>query len=185
MGRRKKVSDRHVLEAALAVLADGGRERFTLARVAAAGGVSAATLVQRFASREGLLTAACAYANGWIRAWLEANTEREVPRLLGDLAAGFGPAGRRFGGHLSFLREELAEPTLAQLAAERMATIRAAVADRLDLRPGSHPADRAQTVELIEAHFNGAVLQWAIRPQGRLSTHVERSLRDLIARLRL
>jgi len=184
MGRRRIVSDAGVLEAALAVLAEGGRERFTLSRVAAAAGVAAPTLVQRFATKTGLLIAAMAYANGWLRAWLEAQSQGDIPTLLGDLAEGFG-GPHRFGGHLAFLREDLTDPALAQLAAERMAAVRAAIGERLDPRPGAHPADRAAAVDLIEAHWHGAVLQWAIRAQGRLSTHVERSLRELMRRARV
>lgn len=180
MGRRKTVSDGRVLEAALAVLGEGGRERFTLARVAAAAGVSAATLVQRFRTRDELLIAAAAYANGWLRGWLETQIHNDIPRLLADLAAGFGSAPR-FGDHLAFLREDLSDPALAQLSGERMAAVRAAIGERL---PG-HPADRASAVELLEAHWHGAVIQWGIRPQGQVSTHVERSLRELMARLRL
>ena len=71
MGRRKLVSDGQVLERALAVLADGGGEGFTLVRVAEAAGVAASTVIQRFRSRAELLVAAFAYVNAWLRPWLD------------------------------------------------------------------------------------------------------------------
>ena len=104
MGRRKQVSDGRVLERALAVLADGGGERFTLARVAEAAGVAAPTLLQRFQSKSGLLLAAFAYANAWLRPWLDERQDLDIPVLLGQLAAGFGDR-EPFGDHLTFLRE--------------------------------------------------------------------------------
>ncbi len=177
MGRRKQVSDGRVLERALAVLADGGRERFTLARVAGAAGVSAPTLLQRFQTRSGLLLAAFAYANALLRPWLDARQDLDIPALLGELSAGFG--GRQpFGDHLTFLREGLADADLSALARARMTMIHGALIARLDGRP----ADRAATAALIESHWHGAVLTWAIRPQGRLSTYVERSLREMMNR---
>lgn len=178
MGRRKQVSDGRVLERALAVLANGGGERFTLARVAEAAGVAAPTLLQRFQSKSGLLLAAFAYANAWLRPWLDERRDLDIPALLGELATGFGER-EPFGDHLTFLREGFANPDLAALAKGRMTMIHGALTARL---PGP-PADRAATAELLESLWHGAVLQWSIRPQGRLSTYVERSLRELMERI--
>lgn len=178
MGRRKLVSDGQVLERALAVLADGGGEGFTLVRVAEAAGVAASTVIQRFRSRAELLLAAFAYANARLRPWLDERQDADIPALLGELSAGFGEQ-ERFGDHLTFLREGLSNPDLAALARGRMIMIRGAIAARLTGRP----ADRTATADLIESHWHGAVLQWAIRPQGQLSTHVERVLQELMARI--
>ena len=178
MGRRKQVSDGRVLERALAVLADGGGERFTLARVAEAAGVAAPTLLQRFQSKSGLLLAAFAYANARLRPWLDERQDLDSPALLGQLSAGISDP-EPFGDHLTFLREGLANPDLAVLARGRMTMVRGAITARLDGRP----VDRAATADLIESHWHGAVLSWAIRPQGGLSTHVERSLRELMQRI--
>lgn len=178
MGRRKLVSDGRVLECALAILADGGGERFTLVRVAEATGVAASTVIQRFRSRTELLLAAFAYANARLRPWLDERRDLATPALLGELSTGLGDQ-ERFGDHLTFLREGLANPDLAALARGRMTMIRGAIAARLT----GPPADRKTTVDLIESHWHGAVLQWAIRPQGRLSTYVERALRELMARI--
>jgi AcrR family transcriptional regulator len=178
MGRHKKVSDEAVLESALGVLAQGGREHFTLARAALAAGVAVPTLLQRFGSRAGLLAAAAAYANGWLKAWLEARSGADTASLLGELSPGFGDR-RRFGDHVSFLREDVSDPAFAVLARERLAMVRAAIAERLN----GFTVDRAATAELIEAQWHGAVLQWSIHPQGALSTYVERSVRELMRRI--
>lgn len=174
------MSDGVVLEAALGVLADGGRERFTLARAADAAGIAAPTLIQRFGSKPDLLLAAAAYSNAWLKHWLEARSRLDIPRLLGELAAGFGE-GRRFGEHLALLRDDLDDPDMAALARERMGLVRGAVLSRLEGRA----AEREALADMIEAHWHGAVMQWAIEPRGRVSAHVERSLRDLLRRLGL
>jgi AcrR family transcriptional regulator len=178
MGRRKLVSDGRILERALGVLADGGGERFTLVRVAEAAGVAAPTVIQRFRSRAELLLSAFAYANARLRPWLDERSDEDIPRLLGELSEGVGGA-EPFGDHLTFLREGIANPGLNALARGRMTMIGGAIATRLAGRLADNPA----TTELIESHWHGAVLQWAIRPQGRLSTHVEKSLRELMARI--
>lgn len=178
MGRRKLVSDGRVLECALAILADGGGERFTLVRVAEATGVAASTIIQRFRSRTELLVAAFAYANARLRPWLDERPDADIPVLLGELSAGLG-GKERFGDHLTFLREGLANPDLAALARGRMLMIRGAIIARLT----GPPAERTVTAELIESQWHGAVLQWAIRPQGPLSTYVERTLGALMARI--
>lgn len=175
-GRRKQVADGRVLEHALAVLADGGRERFTLARVAVAAGVAPPTLIQRFHSKAELIVASFAYSNGYLRPWLDERSGVGISELLADLSVGFGDAPR-FGDHLTFLREGLSDPDLSELAVGRMVMVRGAISERLPNRAG----DRAATAELIESHWHGAVLQWAIRPQGRLSTHVERSIARLLS----
>ena len=178
MGRRKLVSDGRVLECALAILADGGAERFTLVRVAEATGVAASTVIQRFRSRTELLLAAFAYSNARLRPWLDERRDADIPALLGELSAGFSEQ-ERIGDHLTFLREGLATPDLAALASGRMIMIRGAITARLT----GPPAERTATAELIESQWHGAVLQWAIRPQGGLSTHVESVLRELMTRI--
>src|SRR5262245_57885087 len=55
--RRKRMPDAHLVEAARRVVAERGVTQTRLADVAAATGFAAATLVQRFGSRDGLLRA--------------------------------------------------------------------------------------------------------------------------------
>ena len=88
MGRRKLVSDGRVLECALAILADGGGERFTLVRVAEATGVAASTIIQRFRSRTELLVAAFAYANA--KRLLNRSLSASLADQLTAEAASFG-----------------------------------------------------------------------------------------------
>lgn len=171
------MSDGHVLESALRVLADGGRERFTLARAAAAAGVAAPTLLQRYGSKADLLLAALAYNNAWLKVWLERQSRSDIPRLLGDIAAGFGEEPR-FGEHLAMLGLDLEDPDTAALVADRMELIRTAVLERLELRG----PERAAAARLIETHWHGAVVRWATDRRGRVGAAVERSLRELMER---
>ena len=73
MPRPKTLPDSDVLEAALKIIHGGGPEALTFASLAKASGLSAATLVQRFGSKEDLKRAAL------LHAW--DHLDRETARL--------------------------------------------------------------------------------------------------------
>ncbi len=117
MARRKTIPDEQVLDALLETLMDVGPASLTFARAATACGLSPATLVQRYGSRETLVQEIL------LRAWdrLDAETEaadaEEAPTPQGaiDLLMRLMPpetAERNATDGLLLLREDIRNPVL-------------------------------------------------------------------------
>ena len=172
MARRKTISDEDVLDAAAKVMFAVGPS-FTLAEVARAAGIAPATLVQRFGDKHGLTVAAIARDNAAFEAFLAAAAGR--PSAPGAVIAIFaamfdGPDtdADHFADQLLWLRQDMRDPDLNRLARERFTALRVAVAARLPPLPIA--ADEA--ARLVEAQWQGALLQWGIEREGRLSAFV-------------
>lgn len=173
MPRPKTRSDEEVLDAALGLLRDG---RLTFATVAEASGLSGATLVQRFGSKDGLRQRAL------LRAWdrLDART-RELAATTPMTPAGaiellLGLSGQydeidQYAENLLILREDLRDPVLRARGAAWEQELIAA----LDARCGEGA--------LLAAHWQGAVTWWAFRPQRPLQDELRASLGRLVALL--
>jgi len=154
----------------------------TLAAVAKAVGLSPATLVQRFGTKQELVVAALALANeknftaldrlppdrgveAVIRIFVERTPGPEHEALLAD--------------QLLWLRASMAEPRINRLSRDYFVRFREALAQRLP--PLSLTAEDA--VLLIEAQWHGALTQWGIDRKGHLRDYVEQRLRVLFAAL--
>ena len=110
MPRPKTRSDEDVLDAALALLRDG---RLTFATLAEASGLSGATLVQRFGSKDGLRQRAL------LRAWdhLDARTAELAAQPIDAIELLVGLSGQydeieQYAENLMILREDLRDPVL-------------------------------------------------------------------------
>lgn len=183
MPRPKTRSDWDVLEAALKLLHERGPEALTFANLAAACGLSPATLVQRFETKAKLKQAALMQA--WD--WLDART--------GALAAGVPktPEGAvsllvslsHYGGidayaeGLMVLREDLRDPALRARGAAWKAALSAAL-DRCFEPIAAAPEGIGM---LMASHWQGSLVWWAFDPQGKIEDHVEASLRRFLAAL--
>jgi AcrR family transcriptional regulator len=176
MARRKIISDENVLAAAAKVMFSVGPS-FTLADVAKAAGLSPATLAQRFGDKHGLTVAAIARDNVAFKAFLAgAPDEIGADSVIGIFAAMFdGPDtdADHFADQLLWLRQDMRDPDLNRLARERFAALRAAVAARMPTL-GIAPETAAR---LVQAQWEGALLQWGIERHGRLSDFVTAQLR--------
>lgn len=183
MPRAKQLSDEVLLDAAMPAIFSKAPGAFTLAEVAKAVGLSAATLVQRFGSKHELVVAALALANernfaaleglppdrgadAVIRIFVERTPGSEHEALLGD--------------QLLWLRASMADPRINRLSRNYFVRFRAAIAERLPPLP--LPAEEA--VLLIEAQWHGAMTQWGIGREGHLRDYVEERLRALFDALR-
>jgi hypothetical protein len=78
-----------------------------------------------------------------------------------------------FADQLLWLRQDMRDPDLNRLARARFAALRAAVAARLP----PLPIPAADAARLVEAQWQGALLQWGIEREGRLSDFVTAQLR--------
>ncbi len=185
MARTKTISDEAVLAAAATVMFAKGPSEFTLAAAAKAAGIAPATLVQRFGDKHGLVVAAIAQDNRTFERFLNELPPASGVEAVIDIFARMFPDVAddvdHFADQLLWLRQDMRDPDLNRLARERFATLRAAVAARMPPLP--IPAETA--AELVEAQWQGVLLQWGIFRQGRLADFVCERLRawlDLAAR---
>jgi AcrR family transcriptional regulator len=178
MARRKAITDETVLAAAARVMFAKGPADFTLADVAAEAGIAPATLVQRFGDKRGLVVAAIAQDNAvFARDMRGMPAARGVEAVIDVFQAMFpdieAASAGGFADQLLWLRQDMRDPDLNRLARERFVVLRAVVAGRMPrLRI---PA--AEAARLVEAQWQGALLQWGLEPQGRLADFVASTLR--------
>src|ERR1700722_7250996 len=177
MARTKTISDEVVLAAAASVMFAKGPSEFTLADAAKAAGIAPATLVQRFGDKHGLIVAAIAQDNHSFDRFLA-----ELPRgvgaeaVIGVFAGMFPDVGEDVAGfadQLLWLRQDMRDPDLNRLARERFGKLRAGGAAR---RPPL-PSAAAEAATLVEAQWQGVLVQWGIFRQGRLANFVTSQLR--------
>ncbi|HLK24209.1 MAG TPA: helix-turn-helix domain-containing protein [Caulobacteraceae bacterium] len=177
MARRKTISDEDVLAAAARVMFARGPTEFTLADVAAEAGIAPATLVQRFGDKRGLVVAAIAQDNAAFASNMRALPPARGPEAVIDVFRQMFPEvgesnADYFADQLLWLRQDMRDPDLNRLARERFAVLREVVAARMP----DTPIEETLAAQLVEAQWQGALLQWGLEPEGRLADFVARSL---------
>jgi AcrR family transcriptional regulator len=185
MPRKRTVSDRDLLDAALVVVRSDGPDALTFGALARESGLAASTIVQRFGSNPGLLRAALS------RAWdlLDERTATAVAaaapdpggvvELLVRLTGSYEEAD--FADQLRVLREDLRDEVLRERGRVWLAVLIAAVEQRLAAAPGG-PAGLGA---LVVAHWQGTLTLWGFTRDAPLPDVVRSTLTDLLNRLRL
>jgi AcrR family transcriptional regulator len=180
MPRKKLLPDAAVLAAAGRVFGRIGPARFTLADVAAEAGLAPATLVQRFGSKRALMLAFAEHAASLARQPFE-QARTQVAEPLGALRTALLIASRSTKGRqelthsLAFLLEDLADEELRAHAARHARWTEASIRELLDCAVergelASH--DTARLARALQAAWNGALIQWAIRGRGSLASWI-------------
>lgn len=177
MPRPRTVSDVDLLDGALRVMRRTGPDGVTFQSVASETGLAAATLVQRFGSKADLLRAVL------LRAWdhLDEATEaadvtapatvRGSVEFLVALSADYGE-GDPYDEGLLVLREDMRDPMLRRRGVAWEKRLIAAVGRRLG--PKGRP--RHDLGRLMVAQWQGAILWWGFRRDGRLPSAVRSAL---------
>lgn len=178
MARTKTVSDEAILDAAMALMVRAGPEAVTFAAVGREVGLSAATLVQRYASKAEFLRAVL------LRAWdrLDEQTacldesaalspEGAVRMLLALFPVGEGESDYAEG--LLILREDMRDPLLRERGACWGAALAAALGRRLSDDPQRQPV----LGRLMASQWQGSQLWWAFERQGDPATVIGGELR--------
>ncbi len=179
MARHKTISDSDLLDRLLPALMRHGPDGLTLALAGASVGLSAATLVQRFRSREAMIEAIL------LRAWdaLDAAT------MAADAAAGEGAEGALellrglmpldraetdVTDGLLLLREDFRNPVLRARGKAWGERLAAALGRRLDPEPRAGLRLGWQMLQV----WQGALIWWAFTREGAAGDYVQAALRD-------
>ncbi|MFC4336808.1 TetR/AcrR family transcriptional regulator [Salininema proteolyticum] len=184
MPRPKTKSDGEVLDVALALIAERGPESLTFAALARESGLSAATLVQRFANKAALAQRTLLHA--WDRlddATRELDaTAPPTPRGAIDLLIGLSEEHRdieAYGNGLMLLREDVRDPVLRERGAAWEVLLTAA----LDRRFVSVPGAPAGVGYALAAYWQGSLTWWAFRADRPLRDFLYEKLHEFIAML--
>jgi AcrR family transcriptional regulator len=189
MPRTKTLSDRHVVDATARVLLRLGPGRFTLSDVAREAGLSPATLVQRFGSKRGLMLAfaeraAASAADGFERAGATHASPLAALRAA-MLEASEGLESRQqVANSLAVLLDDLTDEQMRAAATAHARTTQAAIRELLiraiEARELSRNVDANVLALSVQAAWNGAIIQWALRGSGSFAAFLERVLAPLL-----
>lgn len=179
MGRSKTISDEALLDGLLAVVEEEGPDGLSFARAAQAAGLSPATLVQRFGTRDAMIEAVLLH--GWDR--LDAAT------ATADAEASAGPAGavdllmRLMSGDraeqdltdgLLLLREDFRNPVLRARGSDWGFRLATALGRRLT----DDPAAAERLGWQMASVWQGAIIWWGFRHDAAPATAVRSTLED-------
>ena len=180
-------TDDQLLDAAAAAIAEIGPARLTLADVADRTGASPATLVKRFGSKKGVLTALADRAAGTIGGVFERSSRGTPLHRLEDaltaLAAGI-ETHQQMAHHVAFLVMDLTDADLHDrtraFAAGLRSGVRAVLQDAQDTGE-LHCPDLDELAHAVVTVYHGALITWAIEPDGDLRDCLLRRLRFALA----
>ncbi|MET3897532.1 AcrR family transcriptional regulator [Devosia sp. UYZn731] len=182
MARPRTVTDEAILDAALAVMHRGGPEALTFAAVGKAVGLSPATLVQRYPSKEAFLRATL------VRAWdqldaLTAEADRAEPvsvegaiaMLVRMFPTGTGESDYAEG--LLILREDMRDPVLRARGMAWGEVLALALGRRLT----QDWVDQMRLGRLMASQWQGAQIWWAFSRRGDPAVVIAEELHDWCA----
>ncbi|MCG8907489.1 MULTISPECIES: helix-turn-helix domain-containing protein [Pseudomonas] len=178
MARTKTVSDEALLDAAMALMVREGPDAVTFAAVGREVGLSAATLVQRHATKAEFLRAVLLRA--WDRldeqtAQLDASAELSPEGAVQMLVAMFpvGEGETDYAEGLLILREDMRDPLLRERGAQWGAALAGALGRRLSDDPQRQPI----LGRLMASQWQGAQLWWAFERQDDPASAIGAELR--------
>ncbi|HEY7474862.1 MAG TPA: TetR/AcrR family transcriptional regulator [Vicinamibacterales bacterium] len=186
--RPRQTTDAALLGAAARAIGRLGPVRLTLADVAREGGVSPATLVQRFGSKRGLLLALAAAGPEGNRQQFAAIRQAhpsptEALFALGDCWAQFMGTPEEISNGLAFLQIDLTDPDFRRHAIANAELVegetRRLIADALAAGElvSCEPAPLAR---VLGAALHGSLVSWAIHRKGALGDWLRRDLEAVL-----
>ncbi|WP_259780476.1 TetR/AcrR family transcriptional regulator [Aestuariispira ectoiniformans] len=184
MSRPKKIPDARVLDIALRMIQTCGPASLTFAALAKESGLSAATLVQRFQNKEGLVRASLLHA--WDR--LDTRTEDlagqmpKTPAGAVDILVALSGDCRdaeSYSDSLLVLREDFRDPVLRR----RGVAWKEALSARLEACFEGTPAAPDGIGSLLFTQWQGTVLWWGFEPDQPVDDFVRQNLERFVATL--
>ncbi len=188
MPRPRTISDEAILDAVLALANRVGPARVTFAAAAVEAGLSAATLVQRFGTKRGLLLAADQRGiDVWVSALDRSTATSPLARVVEGLVLAVDPDAtpEQMANSVAMLQLDLADPDFHAETLRGARAVRAHIADDLgaalaagELRPGT---DVGTLATLVETTYPGAMIGWAIHREGTLADWMREQVEAVLA----
>ena len=189
-GRPRTVSDEDLIDATIRVMSRLGPVKLTLAEVAKEAGVTAATLVQRFGSKRGLMLKIAADAaesgDGCFDMVRAAHPDSPLDALIAAAAgmAQMANTPEELSNSLAFLQIDISDPEFYQhtlkLSKKTLAGYRALLKQAVaagELKPH----DTARMARAINAIAGGSLISWAVFREGSAEKWLRRDLETLLA----
>jgi AcrR family transcriptional regulator len=186
--RPRTIDDPGILEAAGRAMMRLGPSKTTLADVAREAGLSAATLVQRFGSKRGLLLALAQSACDSVDACFDA-VRAAHPSPLSALVAAATEMTQdvetpdEMANHLSFLQTDLSDPDFYRVLLENSTRILAGYRKLLDEAVAAGellPCDTKRLARTVVSLSSGSLIAWAIYREGTAKKWVTADLAMLL-----
>lgn len=177
MGRSKRLSDEAALDALLGAVGATGPDGLTFARASAATGLSAATLVQRFGTRNAMVEAVLLHAWDGLDALTRAADAEAPPTPAGAISLLLrlmpgGAAAHAMTEGLLLLREDVRNPLLRARGRAWGEYLAAALGRRLTPSAG---ADDPIGWQML-AVWQGTLIWWAFKRDGDPETEIREAL---------
>jgi AcrR family transcriptional regulator len=188
MPRPQTISDEAILDAVLDLAYRIGPARLTFAAVAAEVGLSAATLVQRFGTKRGLLLAADKRGiDHWVSALDRSTAASPLARVVEGLVLAVDrlDTPELMANSVAMLQLDLADPDFHAETLRGARAVRAHIERHLSagLDAGELCAgtDVATLATLIETTYHGAMIGWAIHRERPLSEWMRDQVEAVLA----
>jgi AcrR family transcriptional regulator len=188
MPRTQTVSDEAILATVLDLAHRIGPARLTFAAVAAEVGLSAATLVQRFGSKRGLLLAADKRGvDLWVGALDRSTAASPLARVVEGLVLAVEDIAtpERMANSVAMLQLDLADPDFHAETLRGARAVRAHIgrdlSAALDAGELSAGTDVAALAALVETTYHGAMVGWAIHREGALADWMREQVEAVLA----
>ena len=188
MPRPRTISDEALLDAVLALAHRVGPARVTFATAAAETGLSAATLVQRFGTKRGLLLAADKRAvDLWVDALDRSTAASPLARVVDGLVLAVDAVAtpEQMANSVAILQLDLADPDFHAETLRGARAVRARIVRDLDaafdageLRSGT---DVEALAKLVETAYHGAMIGWAIHREHTLAHWMREQVEAVLA----
>ncbi len=145
-------------------------------------------MVQRFWSKRGLMLALVRHstltaAEGFPDATAEGGDRlRTLVDAMAAKTEGLTPEA--LSNHLAFLQLDLADPEFRQLAGEHARVVREQIRACLGAAVASGELPRQDTARLarsVQVAYNGALITWALEPDGEVEERVRQEVGAILA----
>lgn len=180
MPRPRTASDESILGAAFRAISRLGPAKATLADVAAEAGLAAATLVQRFGSKRGLLLALCRLNTESMEggfASIRAAHESPFDALVAAAThmASLVTSAEELANGLAFLQMDIGDPEFRAIALQNSKALligyRSLIEDAIAAGELTH-CDSKKLSRAVHSMAGGSIIGWAIHRDGAASAWV-------------